>query len=109
VLRDHVSRDLDARLDLSFVRDWVTGCCLDRGLPSIDPVVFFERSLVMVFTGTRSERQRLAQRVCQSLGDPVRLLLGYIRYGTGEECVGLLQLLPQQLRGVHCSVRSPLS
>ena len=59
VPRDHVSRSLDARLDLSFVRDWVTGCYPDRGRPSIDPVVFFKRSLVMVFEGVRSERQLL--------------------------------------------------
>ncbi len=60
VPRDHCSRDLDARLDLAFVRAWVSGSSPDRGRPSIDPVVFFTRSLVMFFAGVRSERQLLA-------------------------------------------------
>ncbi len=74
VPRDHVSRDLDAHLDLSFVRDWVKGCYPDRGRPSIDPVVFCKRSLVMVFEGIRSERQLLALAVDRL---SVRWYLGY--------------------------------
>lgn len=60
VPRDHVSRHLDERLDLGFVRAWAKDAYSDRGRPSIDPVVFFKRSLVMFFEGIRSERQRLA-------------------------------------------------
>jgi transposase len=56
----HFYRYLDARLDLSFVRDWVGDAYPDRGRPSIDPVVFFKLSLVMFFEGIRSERQLLA-------------------------------------------------
>ncbi len=60
VPRDHFSRDLDARLALSFVRDWVTSCYPDCGRPSVDPVVFFKLYLVMFFEGIRSERKLLA-------------------------------------------------
>ena len=74
VPRDHFYRDLDARLDLGFVRDWVTGCYPDRGRPSIDPVVFFKLYLVMVFEGIRSERQLLALAVDRL---SVRWYLGY--------------------------------
>jgi transposase len=74
VPRDHFYRYLDARLDLAFVRDWVTDSYPDRGRPSIDPVVFFKLYLVMFFEGLRSERQLLtlaADRLS------VRWYLGY--------------------------------
>jgi transposase len=74
VPRDHFSRYLDARLDLTFVRDWVKGCSPDRGRPSIDPVVFFKLYLVMVFEGIRSERQLLALAADRL---SVRWYLGY--------------------------------
>ena len=54
---DDFYRHLDAVLDLSFVRSWVTGRYADRGRPSIDPVVFFRFHLIMFFEGIRSERQ----------------------------------------------------
>jgi transposase len=54
---DHFYRQLDAALDLSFVRSWVAECYAERGRPSIDPVVFFRFHLIMVFEGIRSERQ----------------------------------------------------
>src|SRR3954468_15067129 len=54
---NHFYRHLEARLDLSFVREWTRGLYADRGRPSIDPVVFFKLQLVMVFAGIRSERQ----------------------------------------------------
>ena len=57
---DHVSRHLDERLDLGFVREWARDAYSDRGRPSIDPVVFFKLYLVMFFEGIRSERQLLA-------------------------------------------------
>ncbi len=41
---DHFYRHLEARLDLSFVREWVRECYAERGRPSIDPVVFFSCS-----------------------------------------------------------------
>lgn len=55
---DHFYRRVEAKLDLSFVRDLVH----DRytplmGRPSIDPVVFFKLQLIMFFEGIRSERQ----------------------------------------------------
>ena len=34
---DHFYRSFEARLDLSFVREWVTDCYAERGRPSIDP------------------------------------------------------------------------
>jgi transposase len=50
-------RDVEAKLDLSFVRDLVQGCYSPVGRPSIDPVVFFKLQLIMFFEGIRSERQ----------------------------------------------------
>jgi transposase len=74
VPRDHFYRYLDARLDLGFVREWVTGAYPDRGRPSIDPVVFFKLYLVMFFEGLRSERQLLALAADRL---SVRWYLGY--------------------------------
>jgi transposase len=56
---NHFYRHLDAQLDLSFVRDWVSGRYAERGRPSIDPVVFFKLQLIMFFEGLRSERRLL--------------------------------------------------
>ncbi len=50
-------RQLEATLDLGFVREWTRDLYAERGRPSIDPVVFFKLQLVMFFEGTRSERQ----------------------------------------------------
>ena len=55
---DNFYRQLEAKLDLSFVYDLVKGCYASaRGRPSIDPVVFFKLQLIMFFEGIRSERQ----------------------------------------------------
>jgi transposase len=54
---DHFYRHLERSLDLSFVRDLVKGTYVDRGRPSIDPVVFFKLQLILFFEGLRSERQ----------------------------------------------------
>lgn len=55
---DNFYRQVEAKLDLSFVRDLVQGCYSFRmGRPSIDPVVFFKLQLIMFFEGIRSERQ----------------------------------------------------
>jgi hypothetical protein len=40
-------RRLEARLDLSFVRDLVAPLYANGGRPSVDPVVFFKLQLVM--------------------------------------------------------------
>lgn len=42
-------RHLDAKLDLGFVRDWVSDCYAACGRPSIDPVVFFKLQLILFF------------------------------------------------------------
>ncbi len=70
----HFSRHLEAKLDLSFVREWARELYADRGRPSIDPVVFFTLQLVMVLEDIRSERQlietaslNLAHRVLPGL------------------------------------------
>jgi transposase len=54
---DHFYRHLEAKLDLSFVREWVKDCYAPAGRPSIDPVVFFKLQLVLFFEGIRSERK----------------------------------------------------
>src|SRR5512140_986947 len=51
-------RHLEAKLDLSFVREFVKACYATTvGRPSIDPVVFFRLQLIAFFEGIRSERQ----------------------------------------------------
>ena len=71
---DRFYRHLEVRLDLSFVREWAKDLYADRGRPSIDPVIFFKRQLVMFFVGIRSERQLIATA---SLNLAHRGYLGY--------------------------------
>lgn len=54
-------RNLERKVDLSFVRDWVVGFYSPAGRPSIDPVVFFKLQLLMLFEGIRSERLLMEQ------------------------------------------------
>jgi len=55
-------RELEAKLDLTFVRALVQDCYSSRmGRPSIDPVVFFKLQLIRFFEGFRSERQLMDQ------------------------------------------------
>src|SRR5919112_335436 len=72
--RDHFYRHLEAKLDLSFVRGWVREFYSERGRPSIDPIVFFKRQLVMFFEGIRSERKLIEMA---SLNLAHRWYLGY--------------------------------
>ena len=67
-------RHLEAKLNLSFVREWTREPYADRGRPGIDPVVFFKLQLVMFFEGIRSERQLIATA---SLNLAHRWYLGY--------------------------------
>jgi len=71
---DHFYRHLEAKVDLSFVRDWSRELYAERGRPSIDPVVFFKLQLVMFFEGIRSERKLIATA---SLNLAHRWYLGY--------------------------------
>jgi transposase len=50
-------RRLEARLDLSFVRELVALLYSGGGRPLVDPAVFFKLQLVMIFEGLRSERE----------------------------------------------------
>ena len=54
---DNPYRDLEAKLDLNFVRDWAGDLYAEGGRPSIDPVVFFKLQLILFFAGLRSERK----------------------------------------------------
>src|SRR5436190_4468385 len=74
VPQDHFYRDLDQKLDLSFVRSFVEQRYAGTGRPSIDPVVFFKLQLVMFFEGIRSERQLMLQAADRL---SVRWYLGY--------------------------------
>src|SRR5215216_2874452 len=67
-------RHLEAKLDLSFVREWVREVYAERGRPSLDPVVFFKLQLVMFFEGIRSERKLIETA---SLNLAHRWYLGY--------------------------------
>jgi transposase len=57
VPRNHFYRQLEAKLDLCFVRDLTHHHYEAIGRPSIDPVVFFKLQLIMFFEGIRSERR----------------------------------------------------
>jgi transposase len=74
VPRDNFYRHLEAKLDLSFVREWVRERYAERGRRSIDPVVFFKLQLVMFFEGIRSE-QKLVETAGLNLAH--RWYLGY--------------------------------
>ena len=68
VPQDNFYRKVEAKLDLSLVRDLVQPHYSSRmGRPSIDPVVFFKLQLIMFFEGIRSERQ-LMETVNQAFG-----------------------------------------
>jgi transposase len=71
---NHLYRQLDAQLDLSFVRDWVKDCYAERGRSSVDPIVFFKLQLVLYLEGLRSERQ-LMRLVADRLR--IRWYIGY--------------------------------
>ena len=74
VPQDHFYRQLDQKLNLSFVYDFVQEYYAKVGRPSIDPTVFFKLQLVMFFEGVRSERQ-LMRQAADSLS--IRWYLGY--------------------------------
>jgi transposase len=79
VPEDNFYRQLEAKIDLRFVRDLVHGLYAPFGRPSVDPVVFFKLQLIMLFEDIRSERQ---------LMDRVHLNLAfrwYIGYDLDEE------------------------
>src|SRR5215203_2585756 len=71
---NHFYRHLEAKLDLSCVREWAHELYADRGRPSIDPVIFFKLQLVMFFEDIRSERQLIETA---SLNLAHRWYLGY--------------------------------
>ena len=54
---DHLVRQIDAILDLSWVHRELRPYYSHTGRPSIDPVVFFRLQLILFFEGLRSERQ----------------------------------------------------
>ena len=75
VPKDHFYRQLEAKLDLSFVRDLVKATyCANNGRPSVDPIVFFKLQLIMFFEDFRSERQ-LIQHVSMNMA--LRWYIGY--------------------------------
>jgi len=74
VPEENFYRRLEARLELSFVRELVGPLYAKGGRPSVDPLVFFKLQLVMFFEDLRSERQ-LMRAVSDRLS--VRWYLGY--------------------------------
>ena len=57
---NHFNRHLEAKLDLSFVREWVIEHYAERCRPSIDPVVFCKLPCVMFFGPMHRQRQGTA-------------------------------------------------
>src|SRR5579859_6413530 len=78
VPKDHFYRQLDEKLDLSFVYEFVQASYAQGGRPSIDPIVFFKLQLVMFFEGIRSERE-LMRQAADRLS-----VLWYLGYNLGE-------------------------
>jgi transposase len=52
----HFSRLLEAKLDLTFVRDLGRSTSKNGGRPSIDPIICFKLQVIMFFEGICSER-----------------------------------------------------
>lgn len=57
----HFYREVETKLDLTFVRELVRDFYVPYGRASVDPVVFFRLQLIMLFEGFRSERQLMEQ------------------------------------------------
>ena len=74
VPEDNFYRQLEACIDLAFIRDIVEGLYSNIGRPSIDPVVFFKLQMIAFFEGIRSER-KLMETVKLNLAN--RWYLGY--------------------------------
>src|SRR5918998_3744900 len=74
VPEDNFYRRLEARLDLSFVREIVAPLYAKGGRPSVDPVVFFKLQIVLFCEDLRSERQLMGV-VADRLS--IRWYLGY--------------------------------
>lgn len=72
--QDNFYRQLEQKLDLSFVRTFVQETYANLGRPSIDPIVFFKLQLVMFFENIRSERQLVLQAADRL---SIRWYLGY--------------------------------
>ena len=71
---NHFVRQLEAKLNLEFVRELVEDRYACLGRPSIDPIVYFKLQLIMFFEGIRSERQ-LMDQVAMNLA--YRWYIGY--------------------------------
>jgi transposase len=93
---DNFYRHPEAKLGLSFVRDWTRNLYAGRGRPSIDPVVFFKLQLVMFFEGIRSERKLIE---IASLNLAHRWYLGYALNGPLPDHSSLTRI--QQRLGVE--------
>lgn len=61
VPRHNFYRQLESKVDLSFVRELVAHFYTAWGRPSIDPVVFFKLQLIMLMEDIRSERLLMEQ------------------------------------------------
>ena len=79
VPKENFYRQLQERLDLSFVRDFVKNRYAACGRPSVDPEVFFRLRLVMFHEDIRSERE-LMRIVCDRI-----LVRWYVGYDLFEE------------------------
>ena len=62
VPKDHMLRDIEKSIDLSFIYDLVKDkYCEDNGRPSIDPVVLFKLVFIQHLFGIRSMRQTIKE------------------------------------------------
>ena len=103
VPKDNFYRRLEARLNLSFVRELVEPLYAKGGRPSVDPVVFFKLQLVMFFEGIRSER-RLMEVAADRLS--VRWYLGYDLFEALPDHSSLTRIRERYGLGVWFGARS---
>ena len=71
---DNFCRQVERRIDLSFVREFAAEFYSNIGRTSVDPVVFFKLQLIAFFEGIRSER-KLMETVNLNLAH--RWFIGY--------------------------------
>ena len=65
----HFYRQLEAKLDLSFIPALVAEHYSSRGRPSIDPVIFFKLQVIMFFEAIRRDAAVLATCDIRRLGE----------------------------------------
>jgi hypothetical protein len=102
---DHFYRHLEAKLDLSFVRNWTEERYAELGRPSIDPVVFFKLQPVNCREcGTQSAGPvSVPIRACGSLVSIGKAVIGATWRSCRRRCSSDHRLLKEAITPVIAS------